>query len=165
MDHKHTMDPEERWERASPIKTPPLPLARSPDAVQPNNPGCRLMTFPSVPQTPNVIASSHPATNTQDTPLHFFRPNASGPFNPVSASPMHGSAGSVGLPGSLQNATGINVNPGAASQGPQPEFSIYVADLAPQTTDLDLMAVFRNPVLGLRQDKCEAGLEYDTFFL
>ena len=154
MDH-YTNHPEERWERASLIKIPPLPLPRSPDAVPSNNPGFRLMTFPSAPQTPNVLASFHPTTNTQNTPLHFLRPNTSRPFNLVSASPMHGSAGSAGLPGSLQNAAGINVNPGAASQGPQPVFTVFVADLASQTTNWDLMAVFRNPVLGLRQDKCE----------
>ncbi|KAG7097520.1 hypothetical protein E1B28_004863 [Marasmius oreades] len=33
------------------------------------------------------------------------------------------------------------------------EYSIFVGDLAPETSDLDLVAVFRNPVLGLRNDR------------
>ncbi|KAJ7862161.1 hypothetical protein B0H14DRAFT_2505795 [Mycena olivaceomarginata] len=33
------------------------------------------------------------------------------------------------------------------------EYSIFVGDLAPQTSNSDLVAVFRNPVLGLRNDR------------
>ncbi|KAJ7889312.1 hypothetical protein B0H14DRAFT_2336802, partial [Mycena olivaceomarginata] len=32
------------------------------------------------------------------------------------------------------------------------EYSIFVGDLAPETSNSDLVAVFRNPVLGLRND-------------
>ncbi|KAJ1309215.1 hypothetical protein OPQ81_004884 [Rhizoctonia solani] len=35
----------------------------------------------------------------------------------------------------------------------QLEFSIFVGDLAPETTNADLVAVFRNPLLGLRPDR------------
>ncbi|KAH7343233.1 hypothetical protein B0J17DRAFT_168756 [Rhizoctonia solani] len=35
----------------------------------------------------------------------------------------------------------------------QLEFSIFVGDLAPETTNADLVAVFRNPLLGLRSDR------------
>ncbi|KAF8709271.1 RNA recognition motif, partial [Rhizoctonia solani] len=35
----------------------------------------------------------------------------------------------------------------------QLEFSIFVGDLAPETTNADLVAVFRNPLLGLRTDR------------
>ncbi|CAE6334265.1 unnamed protein product [Rhizoctonia solani] len=35
----------------------------------------------------------------------------------------------------------------------QLEFSIFVGDLAPETTNADLVAVFRNPLLGLRADR------------
>ncbi|CAE7114402.1 unnamed protein product [Rhizoctonia solani] len=35
----------------------------------------------------------------------------------------------------------------------QIEFSIFVGDLAPETTNADLVAVFRNPLLGLRPDR------------
>ncbi|KAJ7845694.1 hypothetical protein B0H14DRAFT_2357927, partial [Mycena olivaceomarginata] len=33
------------------------------------------------------------------------------------------------------------------------EYSIFVGDLAPETSNSDLVAVFRNPVLGLRNDR------------
>ena len=33
------------------------------------------------------------------------------------------------------------------------EYSVYVGDLAPEASDDDLVAVFRNPVLGLRNDR------------
>jgi hypothetical protein len=34
-----------------------------------------------------------------------------------------------------------------------PEYSIFVGDLAPEATNSDLVAVFRNPILGLREDR------------
>ena len=43
------------------------------------------------------------------------------------------------------------------SSAPQPafpkEYSIFVGDLAPEASNSDLVAVFRNPVLGLRNDR------------
>ncbi|KAJ7202558.1 hypothetical protein GGX14DRAFT_653646 [Mycena pura] len=42
--------------------------------------------------------------------------------------------------------------PGGAPQYPR-EYSIFVGDLAPETSNSDLVAVFRNPVLGLRNDR------------
>lgn len=39
------------------------------------------------------------------------------------------------------------------SQQYQKEYSIFVGDLAPETSNSDLVAVFRNPVLGLRNDR------------
>jgi RNA recognition motif-containing protein len=33
------------------------------------------------------------------------------------------------------------------------EYSIFVGDLAPEASNSDLVAVFRNPVLGLRNDR------------
>jgi hypothetical protein len=43
----------------------------------------------------------------------------------------------------------------ASSAAPktQPEYSIFVGDLAPEATNSDLVAVFRNPILGLREDR------------
>jgi hypothetical protein len=35
----------------------------------------------------------------------------------------------------------------------QPEYSIFVGDLAPEATNADLVAVFKNPILGLRSDR------------
>jgi RNA recognition motif-containing protein len=46
---------------------------------------------------------------------------------------------------------------GSNGGGPQPafpkEYSIFVGDLAPEASNSDLVAVFRNPVLGLRSDR------------
>ncbi|KAG8905264.1 RRM protein [Tulasnella sp. 403] len=39
------------------------------------------------------------------------------------------------------------------ASGRQQEFSIFVGDLAPETTNSDLIAVFRDPILGLRHDR------------
>jgi RNA recognition motif-containing protein len=33
------------------------------------------------------------------------------------------------------------------------EYSIFVGDLAPEASNSDLLAVFRNPILGLRSDR------------
>ncbi|CUA67816.1 Negative growth regulatory protein NGR1 [Rhizoctonia solani] len=43
--------------------------------------------------------------------------------------------------------------PVANNANKQLEFSIFVGDLAPETTNADLVAVFRNPLLGLRPDR------------
>jgi len=61
----------------------------------------------------------------------------------------------------------MSVNPGTANQGPQPspEFSIHIGDLSPETTSWDLVAVFKNPALGLRKDRCGASFEYDAFLI
>ena len=154
------------WDRASnsngmqngavTIKIPPP----SSDAVpQPNNPGYCLITFPSAAQAANVLASLHSGTNNKD-PAPLLMPNSSRPFNLQWASSMNASAGTAAFPGCVQNAAGINgmlINPGSANPGPQREFSIFVGDLAPQTSNSDLVAVFRNPVLGLRNDRCGTG--------
>lgn len=69
-------------------------------------------------------------------------------------------------PFSLTWATSVPVTPPAAAPAPayvppptQPphqftkEYSIFVGDLAPEVSNSDLVAVFRNPVLGLRNDR------------
>ncbi|KAG8690112.1 RRM protein [Ceratobasidium sp. 423] len=48
--------------------------------------------------------------------------------------------------GTASGGSGNNANK-------QLEFSIFVGDLAPETTNADLVAVFRNPLLGLRTDR------------
>ncbi|KAJ7871811.1 hypothetical protein B0H14DRAFT_201810 [Mycena olivaceomarginata] len=47
---------------------------------------------------------------------------------------------------------GVGVGAGGAAAYPK-EYSIFVGDLAPETSNSDLVAVFRNPVLGLRNDR------------
>ncbi|KAJ7743234.1 hypothetical protein DFH07DRAFT_890751, partial [Mycena maculata] len=49
----------------------------------------------------------------------------------------------------------VGMNGGMQAMGPTyaKEYSIFVGDLAPETSNSDLVAVFRNPVLGLRNDR------------
>ncbi|KAJ7933618.1 hypothetical protein B0H13DRAFT_1592236 [Mycena leptocephala] len=42
---------------------------------------------------------------------------------------------------------------GVGAGGYPKEYSIFVGDLAPETSNSDLVAVFRNAVLGLRNDR------------
>lgn len=53
----------------------------------------------------------------------------------------------LGLSGEANEASADNQQPFGR------EFSIFVGDLAPETSNSDLVAVFRNPVLGLRNDR------------
>ena len=50
---------------------------------------------------------------------------------------------------SSQNSNTPNPSPASRHQ----EYSIFVGDLAPETTNSDLIAVFRDPILGLRSDR------------
>jgi hypothetical protein len=71
-------------------------------------------------------------------------------------------AGAVGRANEEEMQTYVGARPGAvaavgaaggANASKQLEFSIFVGDLAPETTNADLVAVFRNPLLGLRSDR------------
>ncbi|EKM59987.1 uncharacterized protein PHACADRAFT_250820 [Phanerochaete carnosa HHB-10118-sp] len=50
------------------------------------------------------------------------------------------------------NAPTVSI-PGAQNPNYPKEYSIFVGDLAPEVSNSDLVAVFRNPVLGLRNDR------------
>ena len=137
------------------IKIPPPP----PDTMpQPNNPGYCLITFPSAAHAAGVLASLDAVNSKNSAPV--LMPNSSRPFNlqwantsqfpQTSARPAFG--GSVHNP--VFNGLTVQSGPSASTtQGPQREFSIFVGDLAPETSNSDLVAVFRNPVLGLRNDR------------
>ena len=146
------------WDRASnsnamqndavTVKIPPPP----PEAIpHPNNPGYCLITFPSAAQAASVLASLHSAKNNKDPPL--LMPNSSRPFNLqwASSMPSEGAA----FPGNDPGSNGLLISPAvvAANQTSQREYSIFVGDLAPQTSNTDLVAVFKNPLLGLRNDR------------
>ena len=169
MDHEYTSQVVRLmgWDRTSTasgtqtsavtIKIPPPP----PDAVpQPNNPGYCLITFPSAAQAASVLASLHSGNSKDPSSAPILMPNSSRPFNLQWANSSQFpqvSAGSV-FGGSAHNASvfnGLTVHGRSANsaQGPQREFSIFVGDLAPETSNSDLVAVFRNPVLGLRNDR------------
>ncbi|KAG6857001.1 hypothetical protein H0H87_011095 [Tephrocybe sp. NHM501043] len=114
----------------------------SPDPVtgqQANNPGFCYLTFATPAQASQVLAQINRVGNN-----HITMPNSSRPFvvNWASNAPP--------MPTAFTQSVGSATN--ALQQFPK-EYSIFVGDLAPETSNSDLVAVFRNPVLGLRNDR------------
>jgi hypothetical protein len=129
------------WDPVS-VKVPRPP----PDPAmgqQTNNPGYCFLTFATQAQAASVLAQINSSGNNGSVAM----PNSSKPFvlNWTSAIPSISP-----LPTSLPPGTGSAA--GSLQQFPK-EFSIFVGDLAPETSNSDLVAVFRNPVLGLRNDR------------
>lgn len=108
---------------------------------QANNPGYAFLTFPTPAHAASILAQ----INNGGKPPTM--PNSSKPFvlnwasSVTSASPT-----SATFPPSAATYTS------GGQQYPK-EYSIFVGDLAPETSNSDLVAVFRNPVLGLRNDR------------
>ena len=124
-----------RWEPLS-IKVPHPP----PDSLtgqQANNPGYCFLTFPTPAHAASVLAQIN--NNGSGTPITM--PNSNKPF-------LLNWASSTPIPPSFSP-------PGFSTQSQQhaKEYSIFVGDLAPEASNSDLVAVFRNPVLGLRSDR------------
>ncbi|KAG5648700.1 hypothetical protein DXG03_000047 [Asterophora parasitica] len=116
----------------------------APDPVtgqQANNPGFCYLTFPTATQAASVLAQINGGGNNAPVTM----PNSSKPFVLNWASAVQASS-------PINAASSQNVNGGASQQYPK-EYSIFVGDLAPETSNSDLVAVFRNPVLGLRNDR------------
>ncbi|KAI0265103.1 hypothetical protein BC834DRAFT_194645 [Gloeopeniophorella convolvens] len=112
----------------------------SPDSLtgqQANNPGYCFLTFSSPTHAASVLAQIN--NSGSGTPLTM--PNSNKPF-------LLNWASSTPIPPSLSP-------PGFTNQQQQyaKEYSIFVGDLAPEASNSDLVAVFRNPVLGLRNDR------------
>ena len=113
----------------------------APDPItgqQANNPGYCFLTFP----TPTHAASVLAQINNSNPNNPITMPNSTKPF-------LLNWASSTPIPPSLSP-------PGVAAQQQQQypkEYSIFVGDLAPEASNSDLVAVFRNPVLGLRNDR------------
>ena len=125
------------------IKVPhPAPDAST--GQQANNPGYCFLTFPSPAQAASVLAQISNSGNGAPVPM----PNSSKPF-------VMNWASSVGptsaMSAQLSTINGVQVT--TTSQQYPKEYSIFVGDLAPETSNSDLVAVFRNPVLGLRNDR------------
>ncbi|KAK2465914.1 hypothetical protein APHAL10511_001555 [Amanita phalloides] len=120
-------------------RPPPDPIT----GQQPNNPGYCFLTFPTPAHAASVLAQINNGGNGNPTVM----PNSSKPFtmnwaaNVPSASPVSYPMMSTAPPNSQQ----VNQY--------QKEYSIFVGDLAPEASNSDLVAVFRNPVLGLRNDR------------
>ncbi|KAH6914611.1 RNA-binding protein Csx1 [Coprinopsis sp. MPI-PUGE-AT-0042] len=130
------------------IKVPHPAAEPSSTQQPPNNPGYCFLTFPSHAHAAAVLAQ----INNAGKPVQM--PNSSRPFVLNWASSVPTSASSTSPAFSAPAFT-----PGAVQQQQQQqqqfqkEYSIFVGDLAPETSNSDLVAVFRNPVLGLRNDR------------
>lgn len=128
------------WDPVS-VKVP-HPAPDPATGQQVNNPGFCYLTFPTVAQAASVLAQINGAHGAPVT-----MPNSSKPFVLNWASSVQ-SASPVA--NAFPQAPGVaNI---ALQQYPK-EYSIFVGDLAPETSNSDLVAVFRNPVLGLRNDR------------
>lgn len=113
----------------------------APDPVtgqQANNPGYCFLTFSTQGQASSVLNQIN-STNS-GTPITM--PNSTKPF-------LLNWASSTPIPPSLSPPGGVS----AQQQQYPKEYSIFVGDLAPEASNSDLVAVFRNPVLGLRNDR------------
>jgi hypothetical protein len=110
---------------------------------QANNPGYCLLTFGTPAHAASVLAQ----INSSGSGNPIAMPNSAKPFvlNWAAAVPSVSPMTTSFPPG----AASVN---GALQQYPK-EYSIFVGDLAPETSNSDLVAVFRNPVLGLRNDR------------
>ena len=118
------------------IKVPHPP----PDSLtgqQANNPGYCFLTFSTPAQAASVLAQIN--NHGSGTPLTM--PNSNKPFllNWASSTPIPPSLSPLGFSSQQQQYA--------------KEYSIFVGDLAPEASNSDLVAVFRNPVLGLRNDR------------
>ncbi|KZT70338.1 hypothetical protein DAEQUDRAFT_764783 [Daedalea quercina L-15889] len=117
----------------------------APDPItgqQANNPGYCFLTFPSQTHAASVLSQ---ISNNSGNPI--VMPNSSKPFSLNWAS----SVPSASVPPTMPGQT-ITLPSGQNPQYPK-EYSIFVGDLAPEVSNSDLVAVFRNPVLGLRNDR------------
>ncbi|PFH50163.1 hypothetical protein AMATHDRAFT_61653 [Amanita thiersii Skay4041] len=120
-------------------RPPPDPIT----GQQANNPGYCFLTFPTPAHAASVLAQINNSGNGNS----LVMPNSTKPFFMNWAANVP-SASTISYP--LMSSTGSNVPP---TQQFQKEYSIFVGDLAPETSNSDLVAVFRNPVLGLRNDR------------
>lgn len=125
------------------IKVPRPP----PDPVtgqQANNPGYCFLSFSSQAQAASVLGEI------ANCPTQTIMPNSTKPFIFNWASSVPPSPQTLSLPVTTQSQQSTHQH-----QPPNftKEYSIFVGDLAPEVSNSDLVAVFRNPVLGLRNDR------------
>ncbi|KAI0920843.1 hypothetical protein AcV5_001381 [Taiwanofungus camphoratus] len=131
------------WDPVS-IKVP----RPAPDPItgqQANNPGYCFLTFPSQAHAASVLSQINNSNSGNGAPA--IMPNSSKPFSLNWASSVSSAPVTTVLPGQT-----VSLPSGQNPQYPK-EYSIFVGDLAPEVSNSDLVAVFRNPVLGLRNDR------------
>ncbi|KAI6123122.1 hypothetical protein EV401DRAFT_2069707 [Pisolithus croceorrhizus] len=113
-----------------------------PSGQQANNPGYCFLAFAS----PACAASALDQVNGGGSSKPALMPNSNKPFLLNWLSSVPGALMVAPLPPS-------SISPPGPQQQYQKEYSIFVGDLAPETSNSDLVAVFRNPLLGLRNDR------------
>ena len=131
------------WDPVS-IKVP-RPASDAVGVQQANNPGYCFLTFPSQSHATAVLSQVN-NSNPANGPLTM--PNSAKPFSLSWASSV---PPSTPVAATLPNQV-VSI-PGAQNPQYPKEYSIFVGDLAPEVSNSDLVAVFRNPVLGLRNDR------------
>lgn len=125
----------------------PHPAPDPATGQQANNPGYCFLTFPTPAHAASVLAQVN--SGPKSSPVTM--PNSSKPFVLNWASSVNSASSSSPMPAAFVSSNGMYA-PSAQQQYPK-EYSIFVGDLAPETSNSDLVAVFRNPVLGLRNDR------------
>ncbi|TFK46901.1 hypothetical protein OE88DRAFT_836385 [Heliocybe sulcata] len=115
---------------------PPDPVS----GQQANNPGYCFLTFASPGQAASVLGQMNSGSNGP-----VLMPNSNKPFTLNWASNVPSSSLTSSYPPPSAAPT--------AGQRYEKEYSIFVGDLPPEASNSDLVAVFRNPVLGLRNDR------------
>jgi RNA recognition motif-containing protein len=107
-------------------------------------------------QGPHIPHPAHAASvlaqvnsGPKDSPVTM--PNSSKPFVLNWASSVTSASSSSPMPTAFVSNNGVYA--AFAQQQYPKEYRIFVGDLAPQTSKSNLVAVFRNPVLGLRNDR------------
>ena len=130
------------WDPIS-IKVP-KPTTDPANGSQANNRGYCYLTFA------NSAKAAAALSQVLHGPNPMIMPNSTKPFSLAWATSVP-----VTPPAPAPAPVWIPPNPYPAQQPHQftKEYSIFVGDLAPEVSNSDLVAVFRNPVLGLRNDR------------
>ena len=130
------------WDPIS-IKVP-KPTTGPANGPQANNQGYCYLTFS------NTAKAAAALSQVVHSPNPTIMPNSTKPFSLSWAASVP-----VTPPAPAPAPAYVPPNPYPAHQPHQftKEYSIFVGDLAPEVSNSDLVAVFRNPVLGLRNDR------------
>ncbi|KAJ7651081.1 hypothetical protein FB45DRAFT_732532 [Roridomyces roridus] len=148
-----------RWEAR--VWVPAAPDDSGPNASggsqAANNAGYCVLTFGGGAAANAALNQvNNPSTGTPMTMPNSARPFvlAWAPANLAAAAAATASAPSPATASSIQpTTTSTFQSNGNGHASYAKEYSIFVGDLAPETSNSDLVAVFRNPVLGLRNDR------------
>ncbi|VDB99548.1 unnamed protein product [Peniophora sp. CBMAI 1063] len=150
-----------RWEPIQ-IKVP-RPAPDPATGTQANNPGYLFLTF----ATPQQAAAVLQQINSPPDGKQVMMPNSNKPFilnwasstpitptvsPPAQSTPTTTNGNGSNTAGKDNSSSNSNNGSGGQQSFPK-EYSIFVGDLAPEASNSDLVAVFRNPVLGLRNDR------------